>query len=150
MEYCYLISNPKYRKIWKPAYGKEVGCMAQGVPGIVDGTNTFIFICKNEVPADRWKEVTYGRICANYCPEKSDPYRIRLTVGGNLINFPGDCGTPTAGILKVKLLLNSTILTKGAKLMTIGISNFYLNTPMERSEYMQLEISDMPDNIIEQ
>ena len=73
MEYRHLIADPNYRKIWKPAYGKEVGRLAQGVPGIVDGTNTFIFLYKNEVPADRWKDVTYGRICANYCPEKSDP-----------------------------------------------------------------------------
>ena len=34
--------------------------------------------------------------------------------------------------------------------MTIDISNFYLNTPMERPEYMQLRISDMPNNITEQ
>ena len=53
-------------------------------------------------------------------------------------------------MLTVRLLLNSTISTKGAKFMTIDINNFYLNTQMERPEYMQLKISDMPDNIIEQ
>ena len=134
MEYRHLISNPKYINIWKPAYGKVVCRLAQGVPGVVDVTNTFIFIYKNEAPTDIWKDVTYGRICANYRPEKTDPYRIRLSVGGNLIKFPGDCGTPTADMITVKLLLNSTILTKGSKFMTIDISNFYLNTPMERPE----------------
>ena len=34
--------------------------------------------------------------------------------------------------------------------MTIDISNFYLNTPMERPKYLQLKISDMPNNITEQ
>ena len=131
MEYRHLISDPKYRKIWKPAYGKEVGRLEQGLPGVFDGTNTFIFIYKNKVPDNRWKYVTYGRICANYCPEKSDPYRIRLTVGGNLINLPGDCRTPTANMFTVKILLNTTISTTGAKFMTIDIRNFYLNTPME-------------------
>ena len=53
-------------------------------------------------------------------------------------------------MLTVKLLLNSTISTKGARFMTIDISNFYLNTSMERPKYMQLKISDMPNNIIEQ
>ena len=150
MEYRYLIADPKYRKIWKPAYGKEVGRLAQGVPGIVEDTNTFIFIYKIEVPSNGWKDVTYGRICDNYTPEKSDPYHIQLTVGGNLINILGDCGTPTADMLIVKLLLNSTILAKGAKFMTIDISNFYLNTPMERPKYMRLKISNMPNKIIEQ
>ena len=38
-----------------------------------EGTNTIVFIDKSQVPANRWKYVTYGRICANYCPEKDDP-----------------------------------------------------------------------------
>ena len=53
-------------------------------------------------------------------------------------------------MLTVKLLLNSTISTKGVKLLTIEISNFYLNTQMKQPEYMRLKISDMPNNIIEQ
>ena len=55
MEYRHLIADPKYRKIWKPAYFKEVSRLSQGVPGIVDGTNTFICKYKHEVPTDRWK-----------------------------------------------------------------------------------------------
>ena len=80
MEYQHLIAEPKYRKVWKPAYGKELGRLAQGLEGIVDRTNTIAFIFKNEVPADRWRDVTYGRIVANLRPEKEDPYMIRLTV----------------------------------------------------------------------
>ena len=34
--------------------------------------------------------------------------------------------------------------------MTIDISNFFLNTPMERPDYMWLKISDIPNNIIKQ
>jgi hypothetical protein len=52
-------------------------------------------------------------------------------MGGNLINYLGDCGTPTANLLTVKILLNSIILTPNAKFMTIDIKDFYLNTPME-------------------
>ena len=32
--------------------------------------------------------------------------------------------------------------------MTIDIKNFYLNTPMERYEYMQLKLADLPDDVI--
>ena len=149
MEYRHLIANPKYRKIWKPAYGKEIGRLAQGIPGVVDGTNTMIFIDKSQVPSDRWRDVTYGRICANFRPEKDDPNRIRLTVGGNNINFPGDCGTPTCSMLTVKILLNSVVSTPGAKFMTIDIKDFYLMTPMPRPEYMRLKMDDMPEDIIE-
>ncbi len=68
---------------------------------------------------------------------------------GNLNNFPGDCGKPTADLLTVKLLLNSVISTSGTKLIRIDVKNFYLNTPMERYEYFQLKQEDIPDNIIE-
>ena len=149
MEYRHLLANPKYRATWSKAYGKEIGRLAQGIPGEVDGTNTITFIDRSAIPENRWRDVTYGRIVASYRPEKEDPNRIRLTVGGNRINFPGDCGTPTADMLTVKLLLNSIISTKGAKFMTIDIKDFYLNTPMARPEFMRLKIKDMPDNVIE-
>ena len=49
----------------------------------------------------------------------------------------------------LKLLLNSAVLTNGAKFFTIDIKNFYLNTPMERFEYMRLKMEDIPENVIE-
>eukprot|EP00804_Cyclotella_cryptica_P014910 CCRYP_000543-RA/>CCRYP_000543-RA protein AED:0.16 eAED:0.15 QI:0/0/0/1/0/0/2/0/870 len=149
MEYRHLIANPKYRDTWQNAYGKELGRLAQGLPGIVKGTDTIAFIQRSHVPQDRWKDVTYGRIVANFRPEKEDPYRIRLTVGGNRINYPGDCGTPTADMITVKILLNSIISTLNAKFMTIDIKDFYLNTPMARPEYMRLKLSDIPAAIID-
>ena len=86
--------------------------------------------------------------CSQFLPEKDDPHRVHLTVGGNRINFPGDCGTPTADMITVKILLNSVISTTNAKFMTIDIKDFYLNTPMERPEFMRLKLADLPDNII--
>ena len=84
----------------------------------------------------------------DYRTEKSDPYRTRLTVGGNLIVYPSDCGTPTVNLLTVKLLLNSVISSPGAKLLTIDIKNFYLNLPMERFEYTRLKLSNLPEDFV--
>ena len=148
MEYHHLIKNPKYCATWKNAYGKELGRLAQGIPGTVQGTNTIVFISANHIPPDRRKDVTYGWIVTNYQPEKDNLYRIRLTVGDNRITYPGDCGTPTADTLTTKVLLNSVISTKGACFRTIDIKDFYLNTPMVRPEYMQLKVSDIPAHII--
>ena len=49
---------------------KEVGRLAQGLPDEVKGTYTITFIFKDQVPEDKWKNVTYARACANYRPEK--------------------------------------------------------------------------------
>ena len=150
LEYRHLLKNPKYSKTWSNAMGKEVGRLAQGLEGVVDGTDTMDFIAKHDIPQDRWHDVTYARIVCSYRPEKADPNRVRLTVGGNKINYPGDCGTPTADLLTVKLLLNSVISTPGAKFMTMDIANFYLMTPLKRKEYLRMKMSDIPDAIVQQ
>jgi hypothetical protein len=70
---------------------------------------------------------------------------MRLTVGGDRINYPDDCGTPTADMTLFKILVNSILSTPKAKCIMIDIKDFYLRTPMERPEYMQLKITDIPD-----
>jgi hypothetical protein len=71
------------------------------------------------------------------------PNRTRLVAGGNRVHYPGNAGTPTANLLTIKLLINSTISTTGAKFMTMDTKDFYLNTPMAQYEYMQLKLSGM-------
>ncbi len=72
-----------------------------------------------------------------------------MVVGGDRVLYPGDTGTPTANLLTIKILINSIISTAGAKIMTMDIRGFYLNTPMTRYKYMQLCIADMPEDVIE-
>jgi hypothetical protein len=50
----------------------------------------------------------------------------------------------------VKCLLNSVVSTTDAKFMTMDISDFYLNTPMDRYEYMRIPITAIPDCIMEE
>ena len=60
LEYRHLIQHPNYKEVWGKAFGKEIGRLAQGLPGVVDGTDTLDFITKNEVPRDRFKDCTYA------------------------------------------------------------------------------------------
>ena len=43
------------------------------------------------IPADR--TITYAQVVVDYRPQKEDPNRVRITVGGNLINYPGEFTT---------------------------------------------------------
>lgn len=70
--------------------------------------------------------------------------------GGEKINYPGKVGTPTAEMLVAKILFNSVISTPGTKFMTMDISNFYLITPLKWPEYLRVELSDIPREIIKQ
>jgi hypothetical protein len=71
-------------------------------------------------------------------------------MGGNLINYPDDCGMPAADLLMIKLMLNSVISTPNAKFMTIDIKDFYLMTPMEWYEYFRMKLELFPPDIIEE
>ncbi len=68
--------------------------------------------------------------------------------GGDRVNYPFDAGTPTANLLTLKLLISSMISTSGARFFTMDIKNFNLCMPMTRYEYMQLKLSNMPEDII--
>ena len=102
------------------------------------------FIHKNEVPNDQFKDVTYSRICCNYIEQKEEKNCTRFMVGGDRINYPGGCGTPTADLMVVKSLLGSVISITGAEFITLGIKNFYLCTPLERMGIPTTKIRQLP------
>jgi hypothetical protein len=79
---------------------------------------------------------------------KDDKNCNRITVGGNIIFYPGDAGTNTALLELIKLMLNSVISCKGARFSTIDIKNFYLDTPMVEPEYVCFKITDIPKEFI--
>ena len=52
-------------------------------------------------------------------------------------------------MMTVKMHLNSVISTKGARYCTIDLKDFYLNTPMDRPEFMRMKISDLPAEFVQ-
>jgi hypothetical protein len=70
-------------------------------------------------------------------------------MGGNLINYPDDCGTPTADILTIKLPFNCVISKPNSKFMTIDIKDFYLMMPMDCYEYFRMKLELFPHDIID-
>ena len=70
-------------------------------------TNILFFIPKGKVPLGR--TVTYEIFVAEIRPQIPKTHRTQLTIGGDIINFPGDLTTPTKYLKISKLLLNSVI-----------------------------------------
>jgi hypothetical protein len=48
-----------------------------------------------------------------------------------------------------KILINRVISTKGVIFLVIDINNFYLSTPLGRFEYMVINLSSLPQEIID-
>jgi hypothetical protein len=129
MTYWQLITDPLTKHDWQRSAANKFGRLAQGIGGRVKGTDTIRFIKRNEIPADQ--KPTYPRFVCEIKPHKVEVNRTRLTLGGNLIDYPGDVSTRTADMDTIKIILNSTVSTPGAKFCSMDITNFYLNTKMD-------------------
>jgi hypothetical protein len=95
-KYEKLANVPLMKEVWTKAMCKELGHLVQGF-GEKEGTNTIFFMSIDDIPKDRI--VTYARIVVDYRPQKDDPNRVRITVQGNLIDYPGELTTRTADLM---------------------------------------------------
>ena len=62
----------------------------------------------HNIPHDQKGDITHTRVVCKVRPTKADPNRTRVTIGGNTINYIGDCRTKTSSLETVKLGINST------------------------------------------
>jgi hypothetical protein len=140
------MKDPRLQPLWTRGFGNECGRLFQGIQDI-PGTDTCLFIDLKNIPNDR--NITYGKIVCDYKPHKKEKERVRLTVGGNRLDYSGDVATSRADITTFKILINSTLSTEDAAMMMMDIKNYYLGTPLPRFEYMKMLLSRFPEEIIQ-
>jgi hypothetical protein len=155
LEHCQLCKDPHYKTVWDRSYANKLGRLCQGV-GTGDkaggkqvaGTNFFHLIAYTNIPHQKQTQIIYTKVVCEVRKGKDDENCTRITVGGNLICYPGNAGTNTASLELIKLILNSVISRKGARFACIDVKNFYLDTPMEDPEYVHIKITDIPEKFI--
>ena len=81
-------------------------------------------------------------------PGKKDPNQTRIIIRGTNIRYPGDVGTNTASLELFELMINSVLSRAGVKYMCFGIECFYLSTPLGRPEYVKIQLSKIPQELI--
>lgn len=86
----------------------------------------------------RGKKPTYARIVVGFRPQKADPNQVRITAGGNVIQYAGKLTTRTADITVTKMVWNSVVSTPGATYAGFDVGDFYLETPLVEFEYMEM------------
>ena len=158
LEHRQLRRHPDYKQVWDTSYADELGRLCQGIgtdsatstKQRVEGTDTFRPIQFDDIPENRRGDITYTRVVCEVRPQKADPNRTRITIGGNRICYPGDTGTKTGSLEVVKLILNDVLSTPQARMATFDISNFYLGTPLDRPEYVRIKITDIPQEFIDE
>jgi hypothetical protein len=148
--YKQLMNDPVTAEVWMTAFGKDFGGMSQGNDKTGQpGTNAMFVMLPSDVPnIPKDRVVAYVRVVINHCSQKADPNRIRITAGGNHINYPGELTTWMVDITTAKLLWNSVLSTPGAKYMCLDIKNFYLSATLNRFKYMHIPFALFPPWII--
>jgi hypothetical protein len=141
-----LMKDPRLQPLSKRGFGNGCGRLFQGIQDI-PGTDTCLFIKLTNILKDI--NITYGKIVCDYKPHKKEKERVRLTVGGDILDYSGDVATSTANITTFKILINSTLSSEDAAMMMMDIKNNYLGTPVPRFEYMKMLLSRCPEEIVQ-
>jgi hypothetical protein len=100
LEYLHLIQDETTFPLWNKAAANECGWLSQGVGERIEGSNKIFFIPRNAVL--KGKVITYGRFVVDIRPNKNETHRVRLTVGGKIIQYQGDVSTCSADITTSK------------------------------------------------
>ena len=130
-DYRHLITDERTKVIWDHAMGTEVERLLE--------TKTIKFVKRKDIPPKR--KVAYIRIVVDIRQAKAVQERVRLTVGGDQVDYPCKVTTRTAELQTCKIHLNGVISTEGARFMCADIKNFYLGTPLDREEYARITAS---------
>jgi hypothetical protein len=146
MEYSDLMKDPGLQPLWTRGFGNKCGRLFKGIRDIL-GTDTCFFILLKNILNDI--NITYGKIVCDYKPHKKEKQCVRLTVGGDRLDYSGAVATSTADIKAFKILINGTLSTKDAAMMRMDIKNYYIGTLLPRFEYMKMMLSLIPEEIIQ-
>ena len=87
--------------------------------------NTTFFIPRYHVPEDA--KVTYANLICDLRPLKAEAYRVRMTVGGDKLEYDGDPSSPVVSLLNTKIFLSIIISDahEGARFSSVDIKNRY-------------------------
>jgi hypothetical protein len=101
-------------------------------------------------PPDRTLDVAHSRVVCEVQPTKEEPNRTRITILGNNIAYLGNTGTKTGSLELAKGVFNSVCSRQNAKFLTADISNFYLETPLDRPKYVRICINQIPQEFFDE
>jgi hypothetical protein len=104
----------------------------------ISSNNTMFFIFPSQV--SHGCQVTYAQFVCTMQPGKAKPWRICMTVGGNLLDAYQDVCSPAISLLDAKIHFNSVISDAhlGARYCTGDLKDFFLVSDMLIFQYMRI------------
>ena len=156
-EHLQLRRQPRLVPPRNTYYANELGRIFQGIrtrpkknTHRIKVTDKFNAINYDDIPKELRKEITYYKFVCTFRTKKQDLDRICITIGGNRIKYTGDVGTKTTSLDLFKIVINSILSRKDANYVISNIINVYLQTPLERPEYVHINIRYIPQELIDE
>ena len=151
-----LRCHPQCAKKWDSSFANKMGRLFLGI-GInedgqhrIKGTNIFLVIHFQDIPKMKINEVCCTSVLFQERPGKSDQSRTCTTICGTNVQYPGDVGMKTSSLELLKIIINSVISIAGAKFAVFDMSNFYLNIPLKKAEYVKIQFSKIPQEFVDE
>ena len=84
--------------------------------------------------------MAYAKLVCDHRPIKKEKFRVRLTLGGDVLEYDGNASSSAASLLEVKLLFNGVLsdADKGARFISVGLKDSFLQSFLEEPEYIQI------------
>lgn len=122
-------------------------------------TQTMRPLYPTEQPADRRPDTTYynPQTKEKVAVDGSITRRIRGTAGGNILkhSYPGETSARTADMEVVKALIHSAASDRSrdsdsGRFLTLDIKDFYLGAPLDRPEFVRINLRFIPPEIVDE
>ena len=138
LEYRHLIQYPTTKAVWNPA-------MATEVDRLLD-TETTRLLKKKNIPLG--ETAVYTRLVVDLRPNKAVHERLRMCMGGDIMESVMETTTRTADLTTCKLHINGVVSTPGAIFTGGYVKDFYLNTPLKKKRYGKVRAKYIPEETI--
>ena len=109
--------------LWEKAHGEEIVRLIESKTGR--------FIHRHEMPSNRQASYYNPQCKIKIKSDGSIQRRIRGTIGGDKVYYPGVTAAFVAHLETIRLHINAAV-SEDAELCTADISDFYLGTPLDR------------------
>jgi hypothetical protein len=134
------------KHLWKIEQGIEISRLM--------GTKTITPILQRDMPKGRKATYYNPQPKEKLDADKNIIRRVRGTLGGDRLDYPGETSSPVADIAAVKMLLHSVVSDRrnhgtDTRFATLDLTDFYLGSSLDRPEYVRIPIKDVPEETIE-
>ncbi len=127
-------------------FGNDFDGMTQGnIKTGQQGTNSMFVMIHAEIPnITKNQTITYACVVVIFFPQKANLLQICITIGGNLVSYPGKVSMCIPYLTTSKFMWKSVLSTKGAEYMCLDIKKVCLTAPLDQFEYMKILHAQLP------